>query len=132
DVRFVVPESVRVVLRGALPLGTCAKDAMLTLLSTPFVREGGLLGRVIEFSGPGLRTLPLDERATLANMSVEAGALTGLAPMDEVLASEVALLRETSADDLLARAVQADPGADYAAELELDLATIESMVALPG
>jgi 3-isopropylmalate/(R)-2-methylmalate dehydratase large subunit len=132
DVRFVVPESVRIVLRGALPLGTCAKDAMLTLLSTPFVREGGLLGRVLEFSGPGLRTLPLDERATLANMSVEAGALTGVVPMDEALAQEVAVLRETSATGLLDRAVHADPGADYAAELELDLATVEPMVALPG
>ncbi|HVR20893.1 MAG TPA: aconitase family protein, partial [Polyangiaceae bacterium] len=67
DVRFVVPESVRVVLDGALGPGCCAKDLMLALLGMPFVKEGGMVGRIIEFAGCGLETLSLDERATLAS-----------------------------------------------------------------
>jgi 3-isopropylmalate/(R)-2-methylmalate dehydratase large subunit len=132
DVRFFVPETVRVVLRGALGPGRCAKDLMLTLLGTPFVRGGGAVGRVLEFTGPGLETLPLDERATLANMSVEAGALTGILAMDATLAREVAALRGIAAEDVRGRSVAADAGADYAAEIELDLGSVVPMVALPG
>ena len=132
DVRFFVPETVRIVLSGALGPGRCAKDLMLALLGTPFVRGGGAVGRVLEFTGPGLETLPLDERATLANMSVEAGALTGIVAMDATLAREVATLRGIAAEDVRCRSVVADAGADYAAEIELDLGSVVPMVALPG
>lgn len=132
DVRFVVPESVRVVVGGTLAPGCCAKDAMLALLSTPFVREGGMVGRAIEFSGPGLEALSLDERATLANMSVEAGALTGIVPADARLARELAELRGVAPSAVLERAAAPDPGADYAAEVRLDLGAVVPMVALPG
>ncbi len=132
DVRFVVPESVRVVLRGRLRPGSCAKDLMLTLLGTPFVRGGGMVGRAIEFAGPGLETLPLDERATLANLSVEAGALTGIVPPDAGLAREIARLRGLDEADVLRGAARADAGADYAAEVELDLDAVVTMVSLPG
>jgi len=49
---------------------------MLALLATPFIRQGGASGKVLEFSGEGLLGLDLDERATLTNMSAEAGAFT--------------------------------------------------------
>jgi 3-isopropylmalate/(R)-2-methylmalate dehydratase large subunit len=132
DVRLLVPESVRVVFLGRLGAGSCAKDAMLTLLSMPFVRQGGAVGRVLEFAGPGLETLTLDERATLANMSVEAGALTGIVPIDAKLAHEVSGLRSLDPERVLAHAVVADPAADYAGEIVLDLGTVVPMVALPG
>jgi 3-isopropylmalate/(R)-2-methylmalate dehydratase large subunit len=132
DARFVVPESVRVVVDGTLRPGCCAKDAMLTLLGTPFVRSGGMVGRALEFAGPGLETLSLDERATLANMSVEAGALTGILPADARLARELAELRAIDAGAVRARAVAPDPGADYAGEVRLDLGAVVPMVALPG
>jgi 3-isopropylmalate/(R)-2-methylmalate dehydratase large subunit len=132
DVRFVVPESVRVVLRGRLRAGSCAKDLMLTLLATPFVKAGGMVGRAIEFAGPGLSALSLDERATLANLSVEAGALTGVVPPDAGLAREIAVLRGLDEADVLGRAVAADAGADYAGEVELDLDAVVPMVSLPG
>jgi len=132
DVRVLVPESVRVVLRGRLGPRSCAKDVMLTLLATPFVRRGGTVGRALEFAGPGLETLSLDERATLANMSVEAGAFTGVVPMDARVAGEVSELRAIDADTVLARAVVSDPGADYAGEIVLDLDVVVPMVALPG
>jgi 3-isopropylmalate/(R)-2-methylmalate dehydratase large subunit len=132
DARFVVPESVRVVIHGTLAPGCCAKDAMLTLLGTPFVRGGGMVGRAIEFTGPGLETLSLDERATLANMSVETGALTGIVPADARLARELAELRSLDPSAVVARAMASDPGADYAAEVRLDLDAVVPMVALPG
>jgi 3-isopropylmalate/(R)-2-methylmalate dehydratase large subunit len=91
-----------------------------------------MVGRAIEFAGPGLETLPLDERATLANLSVEAGALTGIVPPDAGLAREIAELRGLDEADVLGRAVTADAGADYAAELELDLGSVVPMVSLPG
>lgn len=132
DVRFTVPESVRVTLRGRLRPGVTAKDVMLALFATPLVREGGVTGRVLEFGGEGLFTLPLDERATLTNMAVEAGALTGIAEFDDGAARELAILRGGDATVYAARSVRPDAGARYAAEVALDLARVEPMVALPG
>jgi len=132
DVRLTVPESVRVELVGALRPGVTAKDAMLALFLTPAVRDGLVTGTVLEFGGEGLFTLPLDERATLTNMAVEAGALTGIAEVDASVARELATLRAGDARSLAARAVRADPGARYVAELRLELDRVEPMVALPG
>lgn len=132
DVRFRVPESVRVVLTGALRPGTSAKDVMLALFGTDLLRSGVVTGKALEFTGPGLFGLSLDERATLANMAVEAGALTGLVTPDDALLEEVARLRGVDAGALAARVVRADPGADYAAELTLSLSDVVPMLALPG
>ena len=132
DVRFTVPESVRVTLVGRLRPGVTAKDVMLTLFATAVVRGGGVTGRVLEFGGEGLFTLTLDERATLTNMAVEAGALTGIAEFDDGAARELAGLRDGDATAYAARAVRADVGARYAAEVTLELAHVEPMVALPG
>jgi 3-isopropylmalate/(R)-2-methylmalate dehydratase large subunit len=132
DVRLLVPETVRVELRGRLRPGTCAKDVMLTLFGTPLVREGKVTGRVLEFGGDGVHTLPLDERATLTNMAVEAGALTGIVEVDAHVLEEAAALRGTSAAAVGERALAPDPGADYAGEIVLDLDRVEPMLALPG
>jgi 3-isopropylmalate/(R)-2-methylmalate dehydratase large subunit len=132
EVRFTVPESVRVVLRGALRPGTCAKDAMLALFAKPFVQGGGATGRVLEFCGDGLASLSLDERATLANMAVEAGALTGIVAFDARALAEVVALREGDRERLAARALAPDAGADYAGEVELELDAVEPMLARPG
>lgn len=91
-----------------------------------------MIGRAIEFAGPALGNFPLDERATLANMSVEAGALTGIVPLDGGVASELEALRGVAAEEVLRRAVAPDPGADYAAEFVLELDEVVPMVALPG
>ena len=132
DVRLRVPETVRVVLRGRLRPGTCAKDVMLTLFGTPLVREGKTTGRVLEFGGDGVGTLSLDERATLANMSVEAGALTGIVETDARVLAEAAALRGIPAADLAERALAPDGGADYAGEIVIELGSVEPMLALPG
>lgn len=132
DVRITVPASVRVELVGRLAPGVTAKDAMLMLFASPPVRDGLVTGTVLEFGGEGLATLPLDERATLTNMAVEAGALTGIAEVDAGLARELGELRGVPPEELLSRAVRPDAGARYVAEIRLDLATVEPMLALPG
>ena len=131
DVRVRVPESVKVELVGELPAGTCAKDAMLSPLASPEQRAGVFSGRVLEFSGPGLLGLNLDERATLTNMSVEASAFTGIVPLDRRARAEIAERRGSDLDLPLV-GLAADPDAQYAAVVTLDLSSVEPMVALPG
>ncbi|HTQ03184.1 MAG TPA: aconitase family protein [Polyangiaceae bacterium] len=131
DVRLRVPPTVRVELVGRLAPNVTAKDAMLALFATPLVRSGKVTGAVLEFGGPGLATLPLDERATLTNMAVEAGALTGICEVDAVTLRELAELRGDR-NPLAARAARPDPEALYAGSATLDLAAIEPMLALPG
>ncbi|HWZ91512.1 MAG TPA: aconitase family protein, partial [Polyangiaceae bacterium] len=132
DVRVDVPETVRVVLSGALGRGVCAKDVMLFLLAEPFIQSGGAVGKVLEFAGPGLATLSLGERATLTNMAVEAGAFTGIIAADEVVVAYLMAERGLSRAELEARIVQADPDAQYARTITLNLVEIPVMVALPS
>jgi 3-isopropylmalate/(R)-2-methylmalate dehydratase large subunit len=131
DVRVRVPETVKVEVVGELPPGTCAKDAMLAMLSWPEQREGVFSGRVLEFVGPGVATLSLDERATLANMSVEASAFTGIVPFDRRARAELAERRGSDLDLPLV-GLASDPDAQFAAVVTLDLSQVEPMVALPG
>ncbi len=132
DVRVTVPESAMFVLRGALRTDVCAKDVMLHILSQEFFRSGAGIGKVLEFGGPGVSGLSLDERATLTNMAVEAGGFTGIIEADEVVVSYLVSQRGADADAVRARIVRADPGASYVAVFDVDLAEIEPMVATPG
>jgi 3-isopropylmalate/(R)-2-methylmalate dehydratase large subunit len=132
DVRLKVPESVRFVLTGRLGAGVCAKDVMLYLLSQPFWRSGRGIGKVLEFTGPGTAALPLDERATLTNMAVEAGGFTGIIEADEEVVSYLVKQRGLDAAEIRKLIVRSDPGATYADTFEIDLSKIEPMVALPG
>ncbi|HMJ13053.1 MAG TPA: aconitase family protein, partial [Polyangiaceae bacterium] len=132
DVRLKVPESARILLEGALRPGVCAKDVMLFLLSLEYFKTGKSIGQVLEFSGPGLAALGLDERATLTNMAVEAGGFTGIIEPDEHVLDYLAARRQLSRPELTALVVRADAGAEYAAELRVDLSRVEPMIALPG
>jgi 3-isopropylmalate/(R)-2-methylmalate dehydratase large subunit len=132
DVRVKVPETVRFVLRGRLAAGVCAKDVMLHLLAEPFWRSGRGIGKVLEFAGPGTLALPLDERATLTNMAVEAGGFTGIIEADEEVVGYLVRRRGLDADAVRARIVKSDEDAVYAETFEVDLSLIEPMVALPG
>jgi 3-isopropylmalate/(R)-2-methylmalate dehydratase large subunit len=132
DVRLAVPASVRIELRGRLRPGVAAKDAMLHLLSQPYWRGGQGIGKVLEFAGEGAATLSLDERATLTNMAVEAGGFTGIFEPDELVVQAMAEDRGLPAEQVRACIVRADPDASYAERFELDLGTIEPMVATPG
>ncbi len=128
-----VPESIRFELHGALPEGVTAKDLILHILETYAVRED-TLDRVMEFGGPGLASLSMDERATLTNMATECSAKSGICEADEATAEWIAARRE-GADPaaLRARFVAPDPGAEYAGGVHrIDLDAMRPMVAEPG
>ncbi|MCC6647654.1 MAG: 3-isopropylmalate dehydratase [Polyangiaceae bacterium] len=132
DVRVKVPESVRFVLRGRPRDGVCAKDVMLHILSLDFFKTGQGIGKVLEFTGDGVTSMPLDERSTLTNMAVEAGGFTGIIEADEVVVDYLATQRGLSRDEVRARLVKADAGASYVATYEVDLSSLVPMVATPG
>jgi len=130
---LTVPESIRFELTGELKPGTTAKDVMLFILMT-FVRRGLTLNRAMEFGGPGLKSLSMDERATLANMATECSARAGMVEADEETFRWIAEERPgTDVAALRARAVAPDKGAPYAGGIHtIDLGALRPMVAHPG
>ncbi|MCC6214477.1 MAG: 3-isopropylmalate dehydratase [Polyangiaceae bacterium] len=132
DVRVRVPESVLFRLHGRPRSGVCAKDVMLHILSLEHFKSGRGIGQVLEIAGEGVRSMPLDERATLTNMAVEAGSFTGVIEADDVVLDYLAQMRGLDRAALRQRIVRADPGATYAATFDIDLAAIPVMVATPG
>ena len=127
-----VPESIRFELEGRLDPGCTAKDVMLEILRTFAVRED-TLDRVMEFGGPGLASLSMDERATLCNMATECSARSGICEADEHTLAWLGPRRpDLRPEDLAARFVAPDPGASYAGGVHrVDLAAIAPMVAKP-
>ena len=128
-----VPEAIRFELVGRLPKGTTAKDVMLHILAN-HARRQETLDRVMEFGGPGLRSLDPDERATLANMATECSAKAGVVEADEETLRWIAARRHgLSIERLRERVVTPDPGAQYAGGVHtIDLSRIAPMVATPG
>jgi 3-isopropylmalate/(R)-2-methylmalate dehydratase large subunit len=128
-----VPESIRFELHGVLREGVTAKDLMLFILANHAKREE-TLKRVMEFGGPGLASLSMDERATLANMATECTARTGICEADEATLEWLVERRpHLSRAQVRARFVAPDPGAEYAGGVHvIDLAQLEPMVATPG
>jgi 3-isopropylmalate/(R)-2-methylmalate dehydratase large subunit len=131
DVRVTVPETVRCVLRGRLSFGVCAKDVALHLLAMPYFKAGHGVGKVLEFSGDAIAALPVDERATLTGMAVEAGGVSGIVDADDAVV-DLLLARGVAPGEARRRIVTADPGARYAVTLEVDLGEVVPMVATPG
>ena len=133
DVRVRVPASVRIEMTGTLPKGVTAKDVMLHLLALPYIRDGHSIAKVLEFGGPGVASLSLDERATLTNMAVEAGATSGIIAADETVLSYLRDLRPgLDVETLRPAMLQADPGANYDQTFHLHLDDLVVMVARPG
>ncbi len=129
-VRVTLPQSVRVELQGQLPPGVTAKDLMLHLLATPWIREGHGVGKVFEFTGAGMAQLRTDERATLTNMCAELGGLTGIVAPD---AETVRFLKERRGIDFqIAPWMHSDEDAPYAHRITVALDSLSPMVARPG
>jgi 3-isopropylmalate/(R)-2-methylmalate dehydratase large subunit len=128
-----VSESIRFELTGRLRENVTAKDVMLHIL-LHYAKPQMTLDRIMEFTGPGLRTLSLDERATLANMATECSARTAIVEADEQTFEWIASFRPgADVAKLRARAVSPDAGAEYAGGVHvIDLGVIEPMVAHPG
>jgi 3-isopropylmalate/(R)-2-methylmalate dehydratase large subunit len=128
--RFTMPEVLRVEVRGALPAGVTAKDLALHLLALPEIRAGAGVGRVFEFGGAAVRAMATDERATLTNMTAELGGFTGLVEPDE---ETVRFVKERRGVDIAIEPwMRSDPGARYAAVIEVDASALSPMVAKPG
>ena len=129
-VRLTVPQSVKIVLDGSLAPGVTAKDVVLHLLALPFVRDGGGVGKVFEFTGEVVRRATTDERATLTNMTAELGGFTGLVAPD---AETVRFLRERRGIGFEVEPwMRSDDGAVYARTLHVDCTQLSPMVAAPG
>ena len=120
-----MPRVVEVRLTGALQKGVSAKDVILKVLSMLTVKGG--VGKVIEYTGDGVKTLSVPERATITNMGAELGATTSVFPSDEVTRE---FLRREGREDVF-RALAADAGAVYDERYDIDLAALEPLIALP-
>jgi 3-isopropylmalate/(R)-2-methylmalate dehydratase large subunit len=128
-----VPESIRFELTGRLAPGVTAKDLMLYILLR-YAKPEMTLNRVMEFAGPGVATLSMDERATLTNMATECSARTAIVVADDETWRWLAEWRPgIDVAALRARAVEPDPDAHYDGGVhEIDLSALRPMVAHPG
>ncbi|MBA2705320.1 MAG: 3-isopropylmalate dehydratase [Blastocatellia bacterium] len=132
DIRIRVPETVRYVLKGRKRADVAAKDVMLYILASEYMKTSKGIGKVLEFAGEDLKNWPMDERATLTNMSVEAGGTTGIIEPDEVTLDYIVKMRDLDRDEVRRGFTFSDPEAEYAAVFEINLDEIRPMVATPG
>jgi 3-isopropylmalate/(R)-2-methylmalate dehydratase large subunit len=132
DIRIRVPETVRYVLNGTKRSDVAAKDVMLHILATEYMKTSKGIGKVLEFAGDDLKNWSLDERATLTNMAVEAGGTTGIIEPDEVTLEYIVRTRDLDADEVRKGFTYSDEDAEYAAVFEINLDEITPMVATPG
>ncbi|WP_255197506.1 aconitate hydratase [Halorarius litoreus] len=120
------PEVVNVRLTGDLPEWATGKDVVLELLRRLTVKGG--VGKVFEYTGPGVETLPVSERCAIANMGTELGATSSVFPTDDVTREYMEKLGRP--EDFTA--VGPDPNATYDDRIEIDLSTVEPLVATPS
>jgi 3-isopropylmalate/(R)-2-methylmalate dehydratase large subunit len=132
DIRITVPETVRYVLHGRKRADVAAKDVMLYILASEYMKTSKGIGKVLEFAGDDLRNWAMDERATLTNMAVEAGGTTGIIEPDEATVEYIVRTRGLDPDFVRSGFTFSDPDAEYAAVFEIDLDAIRPMVATPG
>ncbi|KKA26696.1 hypothetical protein TD95_003352 [Thielaviopsis punctulata] len=142
-----IPPIAKVTFTGVMPAGVTGKDVIVALCG--LFNKDDVLNHAIEFTGSDqtLRSIPVDDRLTIANMTTEWGALSGLFPIDSVLqswlrakATSAAVLGEASKgkfthealNELFDNPLRADPGATYAKELYLNLSTLSPFVAGPN
>ncbi|MET8264585.1 aconitate hydratase [Micromonospora arida] len=136
-VSMLIPRVVGFKLSGEMPAGTTATDLVLTI--TEMLRKHGVVGKFVEFYGPGVGAVPLANRATIGNMSPEYGSTVAIFPIDaETIryleltgrdAAQVALVEAYAKEQGLWHDPDAEP--DYSERLELDLGSIEPSLAGP-
>src|SRR5690606_18325035 len=136
-VSMLIPKVVGFKLTGELPEGATATDLVLTI--TEMLRQHGVVGKFVEFYGPGVAAVPVANRATIGNMSPEYGSTVAIFPIDD---QTLRYLRLTGRDEHRVALVEAyakrqgmwhDPDAEpnYSELLELDLSTVEPSLAGP-
>ncbi|HEX9422579.1 MAG TPA: aconitase family protein [Pyrinomonadaceae bacterium] len=132
DIRIKVPETISYVLKGRKRPDVAAKDVMLVILASDYMKTSKGIGKVLEFAGDDLKNWPLDERATLTNMSVEAGGTTGIIEPDQATLDYIVKMRGLDPEEVRKGFTYSDPDAEYADVFEIDLDEIRPMVATPG
>ncbi|OAA58933.1 aconitase a/isopropylmalate dehydratase [Niveomyces insectorum RCEF 264] len=142
-----IPPVARITFTGVLPPGVTGKDVIVALCG--LINQDEVLNHAIEFTGSELTmaSIPVDDRLTIANMTTEWGALSGLFPVDDVLISWYRAKATTAAildsptkarinhkriDEMVKNREVADPGATYAKEFYLNLSTLSPFVAGPN
>ncbi|MEU7845528.1 aconitate hydratase [Micromonospora sp. NPDC049114] len=136
-VSMLIPRVVGFKLSGEMPAGTTATDLVLTI--TEMLRKHGVVGKFVEFYGPGVSAVPLANRATIGNMSPEYGSTVAIFPIDSETiryleltgrdAAQVALVEAYAKEQGLWHDPDAEPA--YSERLELDLGSIEPSLAGP-
>ena len=121
---FKVPSAIKVVLTGKLRPWVSGKDVILHLIGS--IGVDGALYKSLEFTGEGVAELSMDDRFTIANMAIEAGAKNGIFPVDEKTIEYI-----TGRVNRPWTAYEADADAEYERVVEIDLSALESTVALP-
>lgn len=137
-ITMLIPQVVGFRLHGEMPEGVTATDVVLTV--TQMLRAKGVVGKFVEFYGPGLKTLSLADRATISNMAPEYGATCGIFPIDE---ETIRYLTFSGRSEEQVAVVEAymkaqglfhsddTPDAEYSDTLELDLSTVVPSIAGP-
>ena len=137
-VSMLIPQVVGVRLKNQLREGSTATDLVLTV--TEMLRKKGVVGKFVEFFGPGLHALPLADRATISNMAPEYGATCGIFPVDNETLRYLRLSGRSEEQIAIVEAYYKEQGlfhtpdspeAEYTDVLDLDLATIEPSIAGP-
>jgi len=137
-VSMLIPEVVGVRLEGKLPEGATATDLVLTV--TQLLRRKGVVGKFVEFFGPGLSSLALADRATIGNMSPEYGATCAIFPVDQVTLQYLRFTGRSEERVALVEAYMKEQGLFHSASspdpifndtLSLDLSTVEPSIAGP-
>ena len=121
---FKVPAAIQFHLTGALQPWVSGKDVILHIIG--MIGVDGALYKSMEFTGPGVAALSMDDRFTIANMAIEAGAKNGIFPVDEKTVEYM-----TGRVNRPWTAYEPDPDAEYEKTIEIDLSTIQPTVSLP-
>ena len=121
---FKVPEAIKVNVIGKKSQYVTGKDLILYLIGQ--IGVDGALYRSLEFVGEGIADLTMDDRFTIANMAIEAGAKNGIFPVDDLTRE---YMREHAGRE--GKTYEADPDAEYASEITIDLAKLEPTVSFP-
>ena len=121
---FKVPSAIRIELTGKLSKWVSGKDVILHIIG--MIGVDGALYRSMEFAGDGVASLSMDDRFSIANMAIEAGAKNGIFPVDE---QTITYMKEHSTKEY--KVFEADEDAEYDEVIKIDLSTLKPTVAFP-
>ena len=121
---FKVPSAIRFYLTGSFPKYVSGKDLILHIIG--LIGVDGALYKSMEFAGPGVAALSMDDRLTICNMAIEAGAKNGIFPVDDITRAY-----EEGRVDRPYNAYTADPDAEYEKTIGIDLGTLKPTVSFP-